>query len=538
MIRHLYVHLPFCAHRCGYCDFVTAVGREGEHERYVDALLAELEFERGLLAPRLETIFLGGGTPTFTRPEALARLLSCLPAADEVTVEANPDDGDAGPGHAVARRRRHACVAGRAELHAEAAAGARAERPARRRPAARSTLCVMPILTTSRSTSSTGFPARAPPTSRATSTRRSRSSRTTFPVTSSRPSRGRASPIPSGMSSRARPTRWRLFRAGRRPADRRRLPLVRDGNFCRPGAPASRRITGRVTTSRTGTGTTTSAWAWARCRRSVRNAGGTHPVSRATSEALAAGRTPPREIETLDGDVRSRERVMLGLRLDEPLALAGLEAALDADALARLERLGLAARTGRDDATTLALTRRGRFLSAVASRPSCSRDPPRGRVQFPLQMHVTEPELTARQRQILRLVIDEYVATGQPVGSKGLVERGGMDVSPSTVRNEFSALESLGLLTHPHTSAGACRPSAATASTRRACWSASSCGRVRSRSTSPASARRSTLRCRRRPRSFRRSRGCSRSCPRLRSRRRPSSTSKSCSCSRTSSWSS
>ena len=47
-VRHLYVHLPFCAHRCGYCDFVTAVGRDDQHEAYVDALLAELELERGV----------------------------------------------------------------------------------------------------------------------------------------------------------------------------------------------------------------------------------------------------------------------------------------------------------------------------------------------------------------------------------------------------------------------------------------------------------------------------------------------------------
>jgi heat-inducible transcriptional repressor len=69
-------------------------------------------------------------------------------------------------------------------------------------------------------------------------------------------------------------------------------------------------------------------------------------------------------------------------------------------------------------------------------------------------MPLTRPDLTERQRRILRLVVEEYVTTGQPVGSKGLVVRGGMDVSPSTVRNEFAALESLGLLTHPHTSAG------------------------------------------------------------------------------------
>jgi oxygen-independent coproporphyrinogen-3 oxidase len=90
-VRHLYVHLPFCASRCGYCDFVTLVGGEASHRRYVDALLSELELERGSLAPRLETIFLGGGTPTFTRSEQLARLLAALPPAEELTVEANPE---------------------------------------------------------------------------------------------------------------------------------------------------------------------------------------------------------------------------------------------------------------------------------------------------------------------------------------------------------------------------------------------------------------------------------------------------------------
>jgi putative oxygen-independent coproporphyrinogen III oxidase len=90
-VGHLYVHLPFCGARCGYCDFVTVVGREGRHGDYVDALLVELELERTLLADHLETIFLGGGTPTFTEPEALRRLLAALPAADELTVEANPE---------------------------------------------------------------------------------------------------------------------------------------------------------------------------------------------------------------------------------------------------------------------------------------------------------------------------------------------------------------------------------------------------------------------------------------------------------------
>jgi heat-inducible transcriptional repressor len=63
-------------------------------------------------------------------------------------------------------------------------------------------------------------------------------------------------------------------------------------------------------------------------------------------------------------------------------------------------------------------------------------------------------ELTERQRAILHLVVDEHVASGSPVGSKSLVQRSGLDVSASTVRSHLAELEALGLLTHPHTSAG------------------------------------------------------------------------------------
>jgi len=62
--------------------------------------------------------------------------------------------------------------------------------------------------------------------------------------------------------------------------------------------------------------------------------------------------------------------------------------------------------------------------------------------------------LTPRQQEILRRVVQEYVTTGVPVGSKSLVQRWSMSVSASTVRNELAELESQGLLTHPHTSAG------------------------------------------------------------------------------------
>src|SRR4249920_2293770 len=63
-------------------------------------------------------------------------------------------------------------------------------------------------------------------------------------------------------------------------------------------------------------------------------------------------------------------------------------------------------------------------------------------------------QLSPRKREILRNVVEEYVATGQPVGSRVLVERSGLKVSSSTVRSELSELEGMGLLTHPHTSAG------------------------------------------------------------------------------------
>jgi heat-inducible transcriptional repressor len=63
-------------------------------------------------------------------------------------------------------------------------------------------------------------------------------------------------------------------------------------------------------------------------------------------------------------------------------------------------------------------------------------------------------QLTKRQRLILRHVVEAHVETGEPVGSKTLVERGSLTISPSTVRAELAELEALGVLTHPHTSAG------------------------------------------------------------------------------------
>jgi oxygen-independent coproporphyrinogen-3 oxidase len=89
-------------------------------------------------------------------------------------------------------------------------------------------------------------------------------------------------------------------------------------------------------------------------RRRWRNA----PSLRRYLEALEQGLRPPRELEELPPEVRETERVMLGLRLDEPVRVHAADRLIDREGLERLERLGLATRRGE----TVALTRRGRFL--------------------------------------------------------------------------------------------------------------------------------------------------------------------------------
>ena len=67
---------------------------------------------------------------------------------------------------------------------------------------------------------------------------------------------------------------------------------------------------------------------------------------------------------------------------------------------------------------------------------------------------MVEPELGIRKIEVLRAVVEEYVRTGEPVGSETVAERSDLGVSSATIRNELSALEELGFLSHPHTSAG------------------------------------------------------------------------------------
>lgn len=92
--RSAYVHVPFCNHHCGYCDFAVATGQDDKIDLYIDALAAELA-RLGQPQP-IETLFLGGGTPTHLDERRLERLLTrvCqwlpLTAQAEFSVEANP----------------------------------------------------------------------------------------------------------------------------------------------------------------------------------------------------------------------------------------------------------------------------------------------------------------------------------------------------------------------------------------------------------------------------------------------------------------
>ncbi|HET8652450.1 MAG TPA: radical SAM family heme chaperone HemW [Gaiellaceae bacterium] len=357
--RHLYVHLPFCSHRCGYCDFVTVVGRQGEHGRYVNALLAELELERPLLASETETVFLGGGTPTFTEPAELRRLLEAMPPASEVTVEANPEtvtpelagllrdcgvnrvslgaqtfdpallrvlERVAGPDD-VRRGFYHLRGAGFDNISLDLIYGIPGQSAAALDADIDEALALGPEHLSC-------YELEAKPGTRFTHRHGEEL--------------GRQADALEGYFERVVE---RLSGAGYR--------WYETANFCRAGDDAAGRdLRARHNLAywlgRDYLGIGVGAVSTVRGRR-WRNT----PRLPAYTAALARGEAPSREVEELPVAVRLQERVMLGLRLDEPLQLAGVESVLDGAALERLEGLRLVAREGGD---RLSLTSRGRLL--------------------------------------------------------------------------------------------------------------------------------------------------------------------------------
>jgi putative oxygen-independent coproporphyrinogen III oxidase len=355
-VRHLYVHLPFCAHRCGYCDFVTVVGRAGQHSAYVDALVAELALERGMLAAGLETVYLGGGTPTFTEPDALARLLTRLPTAPEVTVEANPETVSAElaallPEHGVTR----------------VSLGAQSFQPhlldvlERRATAHDVRRAVYLLRDVGFDNISLDLIYGVPGQSAADL------DRDLAEALALEPEHLSCYELEAKLGTRFTHAHGDELR---RQADAMETYFERvvetltaagyrwyeTANFCREGRQARHNLSYWQGRDYLGLGigavSTVAGLRW-------RNT----PRLGVYLQALAAGRRPGRELELLRNDVRLRERVMLGLRLDEPLPLADVEAALDGEALVRLERLGLAERGSRG----VWLTERGRFLGGAVT---------------------------------------------------------------------------------------------------------------------------------------------------------------------------
>jgi oxygen-independent coproporphyrinogen-3 oxidase len=93
----VYVHIPFCASRCDYCDFATWTDRAHLIDAYVDACAHDVAVRHAEGMPPATSVFFGGGTPSLLRADQLLRILDEIPRTPsaEVTVECNPDSVDA-----------------------------------------------------------------------------------------------------------------------------------------------------------------------------------------------------------------------------------------------------------------------------------------------------------------------------------------------------------------------------------------------------------------------------------------------------------
>jgi putative oxygen-independent coproporphyrinogen III oxidase len=351
-VRHLYLHLPFCASRCGYCAFVVETGGWGRRDAYLTALMAELDLEGGRLGP-VESLYLGGGTPTLMRSRRLLPLLERLgprlaPGA-EVTIEANPETVHRG----LLRDLRRAGVT-RLSLGAQSfqpALLAALERQATPEQVRRAYACARAV----------GFESVSVDLIFAVPGQTHRHLEADMAEVAAL-----APDHVSWYELELKPGSA-LARRGAAALDadfaEQAYPRIVEGlealgycwyetaNFARPGHECHHSLAywGAADYLGLGVGAVSTVGG-----RRWRNA----PAIGAYAAALAGGEAPPRTAELLDPDTRRRERWMLGLRVDRPLPLAWAGRPDRPEALARLGELGLVTA----DAAQVALTRRGRFV--------------------------------------------------------------------------------------------------------------------------------------------------------------------------------
>jgi oxygen-independent coproporphyrinogen-3 oxidase len=357
-VRHLYVHLPFCAYRCGYCDFVTVVGRRGQHGAYVDALLAEIGLERDVLAEAVETVFLGGGTPTFTEICELERLLGALPAAEEVTVEANPETVTSELAESL-----------RASGVTRVSLGAQTFQPR-----------LLEVLERQATPDDVRRAVQA--------LREAGFDNVSLDLIYGIPGQSSAD-LGDDLDEALElgPEHISCYELEAKPGTR--FTHAHGDELARQ-ADAMEGYFEQVVDTLTEAGyrwyeTANFCLEDGRDLRARHNLGywqgrdylglGVGAVSTVAGErrrnlpslpryvaALAAGEAPPREVERIDEETHVRELLLLGLRLDDPVALSDVDDAVDREALTRLVELGLVERTANGRGEELRLTRRGRFL--------------------------------------------------------------------------------------------------------------------------------------------------------------------------------
>lgn len=350
--RHLYAHLPFCASRCGYCAFVVHVGALDRRDAYLEALRGELRAEGAGLDP-LETVYLGGGTPTLMRPRRLRALLDDvtprLAEGAEVSIEANPETVD-----------RRALAELRAMGITRLSLGVQSFQP--------HLLAALDRLATPDQARAAADCARAAGFA-------DLSIDLIFGIPGQTPADLEAD-LEAALALGPDHISWyeleikpgsALARRGTPAFDedegadayRRIVGALEEAgyrwyetaNFARPGHECRHSLAYWSAADYLGIGVgAVSTVAGRRWRNS--------PGLEGYVAAIAAGRTPPRTHEPLDADDIRRERWMLGLRLERGLPMAWAGPPDRPEALERLSAAGLL----RSDGEEVALTREGRFV--------------------------------------------------------------------------------------------------------------------------------------------------------------------------------